>query len=395
LQKTLETLPRPEQGNKLYYDDGEVPGFAVRVTALGARSFVLNYHVKGRERRITIGNHPFMSLKDARDEAYELYSKIRKGNDPLSVKQNERQAQRDAQMMADLARDYFTFHANKNKRASSIRNDRQMVDSIILPKLGRIPVAAVTSRDVESLHASLRATPYRANRVLALLSTMFELAIKWQKEHPDKPVWRSDNPAAGVKKFHEEKREQWLNDEELARLTDALDSYANQDAANAIRLLLLSGARKNEVLSATWSQFDLSRRMWTKPSHHTKQQRTEHVPMSDAALEILSNMKARAGAEDVFLFPGRTRGDHLKDLKGDWKELCRAAKITGVRIHDLRHTYASHLVSDGVPLAVVGRLLGHTQSQTTERYAHFADSPLAAATNRFGTLLKRTKKATL
>jgi len=387
-QKTLEKLPRPERGNRLYFDD-EVPGFAVRVTAAGAIAFVLNYRMQGRQRRYTIGKHPFKSLDEARNEAHELYAEIQKGQDPLEARTNERRVQREAQTMTDLSRDYFEYYAEKSKRPSSLRNDHQMLENVILPKLGRVPVASVTSRDIESLHASLRATPYRANRILALLSKMFSKAVEW---HEKNPVWRADNPAANIVRFPEEKRERWLQQEELTRLTAALDSYAYQDAANAIRLLLLTGARKSEVLSATWSQFDLQRRSWTKPSSHTKQKRTEHIPISEAAWKILTEMKAAAGESDGFLFPGRKKGDHLKDLKVEWRELCTAAKLTGVRIHDLRHTYASHLVSDGVPLAVVGRLLGHTQSQTTERYAHLAESPLREATNRFEKLMSGKKQ---
>jgi integrase len=315
--------------------------------------------------------------------AIQLRGDILKGHDPLDARTSER----EAPTMKDLADDYFEFYAEKNKRASSLRNDHQMLDNVILPKLGRLPVAAVTQRDVESLHASLRATPYRANRILALLSKMFSLAVQW---HAQRPVWRSDNPVANVAHFLEERRDRWLRKDELKRLTDALNGYRDQDAANAIRLLLLTGARKTEVLSATWSQFDLDRAEWTKPSAHTKQKRVEHVPLGKVALKLLGEMKRRASGP--YLFSGRTKDEPLKDLKNAWKEICLVAKLDHVRIHDLRHTYASHLVSTGVPLAVVGKLLGHTQSQTTARYAHLAESPLRKATDRFGKLISSAAK---
>jgi integrase len=371
-QKGLAKLPRPEFGNKLYFD-GAASGLAVRVTAAGAISFVLNYRIRGRERRYTIGRHPMLTLAEAREEAIHLHSDIVKGGDPLDTRTSER----EAPTMKALADDYFEFYAMKSKRATSLRNDHQMLDNVVLPKLGRLPVAAVTRNDVESLHASFRATPYRANRILALLSKMFSLAVEWR--------WRTDNPTKKIVRFPEEERERWLRENELSRLTDALLTHPNQDAANAIRLLLFTGARKSEVLSATWSQFDLERREWTKPSAHTKQKKTSHVPISELAWELLTEMKARSTGD--YLFPGKV--DHLKDLKNDWRDLCRAAKFDDVRVHDLRHTYASHLVSNGVPLAVVGKLLGHTQSSTTARYAHLAESPLREATNRFGDLISK------
>jgi integrase len=382
-QKWLPKLPRPASGNKLYFD-GKTRGLAVRVTAAGAISFVLNYHIHGRERRYTIGKFPDLSLADARNEADDLRKQIRDGIDPLDARISER----EAPSVKDLAHDYFEFYADKSKRPSSLRKDHQMLDNVILPKLGGLPVAAVTRRDVDLLHSSLRATPYRANRILALLSKMFSLAVEW---HAQKPVWRADNPTAGIERFPEEKRERWLRDDELKCLTAALDVYPNQDAANAIRLILLTGARKMEILSATWSQFDLAEGIWTKPSAHTKQKRTEHVPLSTAALKLLKAMKGASDGED-HLFPGRIEGSHLHDLKADWKALCTVAKLQNARVHDLRHTYASHLVSSGIPLEHVGKLLGHTQSATTQRYAHLADSPLRKATERFGKLISSTNK---
>lgn len=375
--KRLKSLLPPDRGNRLYFD-GAIPGFAARITAKGAVAFVLDYSIRGRQRRFTIGRHPILSISEARAEAVRLRGEILRGRDPLETRANER----EAPTMIHLAHDYFEFYANKSKRESSLRNDHQMLDNVVLPKIGRLPVAAVTRRDLESLHASLRATPYRANRVLALLGKIFNLAMEW---HTQNPVWRADNPATGIARFPEEKRERWLCKEELDRLTAALAEHSNREAVNAILLLLLTGSRKSEVLSATWSQFDLNRADWTKPSAHTKQKRMEHVPLGKVALRLLSEMKRHA--RGPYVFPGRTDGEPLKDLKNVWRELCRAAKLDGVRVHDLRHTYASHLVSSGVPLAVVGKLLGHTQSQTTERYAHLAESPLREATNRFGNVV--------
>jgi integrase len=387
-QKSIPKLPQPTKpgAHKLYFDS-ESRGLAIRVTANDARSFVLTYRVRRTERRYTIGRCDEMTLVEARTEAEELRREIRDGRDPLDKRENDRQAP----TMADLCADYFTHYADKFKREASLRNDHVMADSIIVPKLGKLRVSEVTHRDIGSLHDSLKKHPYRANRVMALLSKMFSLATLW---HQDNPVWRADNPAKGVKKFHEEKRERWLDDDELARLAAALDKHPDQSACDAVRLILLTGSRKGEVLGAEWSQFDLAAGVWTKPSAHTTQKKTEHVPLSKEALAVLTRLKRESDSESRFVFPGRIAGKHLENVKSQWKELCKAAKLEhelGTRLHDLRHTFASHLVSHGVPLAVVGGLIGHTQPQTTMRYAHLSRPALQDGTDIFGTIFTKAE----
>jgi integrase len=171
-----------------------------------------------------------------------------------------------------------------------------MLEKIILPKIGLIRVRAVSQRDIESLQRGLKATPYRGNRVLALLSKMFSLAMEWG--------WRPDNAAKGVPRYHEDKPETWLTSEQVDDLLAALDAYPDQSAADALRLLIVTGAREGEVLSATWDQFDLERGFWTKPSHHTKQKKIEHTPLSDAALQLLQRMHATRTSAAVF--PGQS-----------------------------------------------------------------------------------------
>jgi integrase len=251
-----------------------------------------------------------------------------------------------------------------------------MLTNIILPKLGPQKVAAVGRREIESLHAALQDRPYQANRVLALLSKMFNLAVQWG--------WRTDNPVKGIKRYDEGKRDRWLSDEELRRLCAVLDDHPNQRASNAVRLQLLTGARLGEVLNARWADFDLDRGVWTKPSHQTKQKRTEHLPLSAQAVALVASMLEPSEPDQVYLFPGNVAGEPLRDIKKFWASVMRQAGIGNYRRHDNRHTYASHLVSIGLSLEVVGRLLGHTNPSTTKRYAHLADDPLRAATGRFG-----------
>jgi integrase len=411
-QKAVQTLTAPSVGNRISYDD-EIPGFGARITSNGVVSFVLEYRINGRHRRYTIGRFSDLTVLAARERAIQLRGKILDGIDPLQ----QRIDAHSEPMMDDLAKDFLERYAKAHKRASSIRNDRQMLDSIILPKIGSIRVRAVTRRDVETLHHGLKETPYRANRVLSLLSKMFTLAMEWG--------WRPDNVAKGIPRYPEDRRETWLTSEQVEALLEALDSYADQSAANAIRLLILTGAREGEVLSATWDQFDLKRGIWTKPSHHTKQKKIEHTPLSKTAVQLLQRMNPSRTYAALFPagHPHRTKepaephrsADRaaLRHEKGPrvtirrpWVQVCKAAglataeQIPGkrkkfltiwkptIRIHDLRHTFASHLVSSGESLHIVGKLLGHTLPQTTARYAHLADRALRDAANRFSEGLK-------
>jgi integrase len=286
--------------------------------------------------------------------------------------------------MRHLATDYLEQHAVPKKRPRSVNNDRSMINRIIVPRLGSKKVAAVQSRDIHLLHVSMKNTPYQANRVLALLSKMLSLAVKWG--------WRSDNPVKGIERFQEKRRERWLSDDELRRLLAVLASHQNQRAANAVRFQLLTGARLGEAMKARWSDIDLERGVWTKPSHHTKQKRTEHIPLSGPALVLLAEMQSKASPTEESLFPGNVAGQPLQDIKKFWRAAIAEAGISGYRLHDNRHTHASHLVSSGLSLEIVGRLLGHTNPTTTKRYAHIADSPLRAAAERFGAKLDALHK---
>jgi integrase len=359
--------------------DGEVKGFGIRITRGGARSFILNYRIRGIERRYTIGSYPDWKVSAAREEARRLKRLIDQGRDPMG----ERHEDRAAPTVNDLTERYLSEHATAKKRERSQREDRSLIQQWIKPELGNRKVADIRHLDIERLHRKItdHGTPVRANRTATLLSKMFALAVRWEM--------RVDNPVRGLDRNTEEKRARYLSGDELRRLTVALVEHPHQQAANAIRLLLLTGARRGEALNARWQQFDLETGVWTKPSAHTKQNREHRVPLSAPALQLLVEMRVNSQSEWVFPSPAGTGS--LGDIKKSWASLCRAAEISGVRLHDLRHTYASVLASAGASLPVIGALLGHTQPNTTARYAHLFDDPLRAATERAAAIVTGRK----
>ncbi len=371
----IPKLAPPEKGNRLYFDT-DVKELALRVTAAAGRAWVLTYHVDGRVRRYTIGAWPDWSTVLARDEARRLLREVDLGSDPLS----HRESSREAPTVAELA-ERFTAEYLPKKRQRTQADYRWYLDKHILPPLGRLKVHAVSHTDIERFHTRLsQHAPTTANRCVALLSRMFTLAAKWQI--------RSDNPVKGIERNQEDRRQRYLSPEEIARLSDALAKHPNQQSANVVRLLMLTGARKGEVLSMRWEDLDLAAGVWTKPSAATKQKREHRVPLSAPARELLAGIE-RSGP---YVFPGDIAEEHQGDIKRFWSTVCKWAKVEA-RIHDLRHTYASVLASSGASLPLIGALLGHTQAATTHRYSHLFDDPLRAATERVGAIVSGKGKA--
>src|SRR3954462_8992874 len=278
--------------------DATLPGFGVRVKSTGVRSYNVHYRNRetGERKRMSIGQHgPRLTFDQAKRQARALLTDAMRGQDPVA----DRRSKRSAPSVAVLATNYLEKYAGPKKRPKSVRDDRAMLEGIILPRLGSQKVAGVGRRDIEALHASMHERPYQANRVLAVLSKMFNLAVGWG--------WRSDNPVKGIQRYEEQKRHRWLQDDELQRLCAVLDRHPNQRAANAIRLQLLTGARMGEVLSARRSDFDLNRGVWTKPSHQTKQKRTEHLPLSSEAAALIATIVSNS-CNSPHLFPGNVPG---------------------------------------------------------------------------------------
>lgn len=370
-------IPDPQKPLKFW--DDELRRFGVIILPSGRRTYCIEYRNADRiQKRVKIGVHGQITPEQARNLARIKLGQVAYGED---IAQTSKQM-RNLPTLTELADDYINRHGQR-KRPKSLSEDQRLLRNYILPALGNMKIANISYQDIEKLHTSLGERPYQANRVVALLSKMFSLAVTWRL--------REDNPTRGIQKYQEEKRDRWLNEEELQRLWSVLDSYPKHITAYFIKFLILTGARKGETLQATWDQFDLEKGIWRKPSHLTKQKKTEYLPLSDRALSILKEAKKFTG-KSKYVFPGYVEDQPMKEPKRFWITVTNAAKLENIRIHDLRHTHASHLVSSGLSLSIVGKLLGHTQAATTQRYAHLADAPLRQAAELFSSKVESKNK---
>lgn len=356
LNKTL--IDRAEPGSRTW--DSEVPGFGLRVTDAGTKSFIFQFRSRANEQgRIVIGRYPSMTVDQARKAAREHRVAVDQGGNPS----RDRHGTRTAATLRDLAAYYCdTYGPDRGLKTQTIKDARSLLDRYALPKFGLRKVGDLKPGDIRAIHNDARKSSgrYQANRLRAVLSRMFTLAI--QNE------WRSDNPCRGVEKFPEDQRWDHLSEEQVPALLRACDTHHDQHAANAVRLLLFTGARLREVLKAEWVQFDLERGVWTKPSHHTKTKILHRLHLAPPTVRLLHSMRSdREGSP--FLFPGRDGSKPRCDLKRPWVQILRAAGIGHHRRHDLRRTTASFMISTGSDLMTVGKALGQTQASTTQRYA--------------------------
>lgn len=370
--KLVKSLCAPSKGAVITYDD-EIKGLGIRITKNGIKAFVLNYTFNRRERRYTIGKYPEWSVVAARERAKELRRNLDVGQDP----QTQRDEAKAAQSLKDLYADYAQMHLPR-LGAYNRKDIEAMWRQDILPSLGAIKLKDLTGKHIDNLHKkiSVRA-PVRANRVIANLRSVLNLGIRWGV--------LDKNPALGFQRNTEQPKNTYLSHAEILSVFDCLSRMRNKQAANIIRLLIFTGARLGEVLSSEWKDYDLDKGIWVKPPSKTKQRRVHAAPLSVEAIILLNGIKSElvdaGGDAKGLVFVSKT-GKSIRDIKRPWAWLLLEAKLENIRIHDLRHTYASVLISMGESLPVVGRLLGHSQPATTARYAHLMDDPLRRATQK-------------
>jgi integrase len=398
--------------------DDELRGFAVRVLPSGKRYYIVQYRIGTRYRRMSLGQHGVLTTERARTKAFGLLAAVRDGEDPAG----DRQQGRKAPTVAELARRFDKEHIAVRLKPGTAREYRRNLRRFILPAIGRLKVVDVTKADIARLHHELRHILYQASRNLEVISKMFNLAELWGLR-PD-----GSNPRRHIKKYPEEKRERYLSPAELAALGGVL-SLAEKEgvedpyAIAAIRLLIFTGCRLNEIMTLKWGYVDFEARCLRLPDPKSG---ARVVHLGAPALEVLSGLERRS--DNPWVICGRKPSARRTDLQPPWQrfrkratvrlwarsegtqeaglvarlesklgrepaydECLAAAKNQGldlptglahVRIHDLRHSFASGAVALGESLPMIGKLLGHTQVQTTARYAHLAADPVKAAAER-------------
>jgi integrase len=355
---------RALEPGQIVWDSG-LPGFAVRRQQSDAVSYVLKYRTNpGRQQRWhTIGRHgaPW-TPETARAEALRILGEIAKGADPAGAKA----AAKAAPIVHELAARFIAEHAEAKRKPRTAREYRRLFEKVILPALGQKRVVDVTRQDIARLHHAKRSTPTEANRALALLSVLFTFAER-QGERPD-----GSNPCKHVERFPQQRRERFLSAEELARLGNTLAAYKGSPYhTGTIKLLVFTGARLSEVLGLRWDWVSLERGEARLPDSKTGA-KTIHLP--PPALEVLAGLPRLEG--NPYVLGGRRSTTFIEK---PWRAIRVAAGLDDVRLHDLRHAFASVAAGAGMGLPIIGKMLGHTQAQTTQRYAHLASDPVKAA----------------
>jgi integrase len=346
--------------------DDSLPGFLLTVSPGGTKAFNFDYRFCGRRRRVTIGRFGAWTVEGARKEARQLRVRVDKGEDPKHQEDISSKTVRDAWQRFES--DYLP------ELAAGTRYDfGKYAENWILPRLGSMPVLTVAFGDIERLHkAYSKKAPYAANRCVEFIRRLFNLAIRWG--------WCDTNPAAFIEFNRELNRQTYLDRAQVDALLNALaGGNRNSDVADFLRFLILTGCRKGEAAAMTWDQIDFKAGAWTKPAHSVKSRREHRVPLNDQALAILKRRKGDVGL--VFSLPN---GKPIRDPRKVLWAACKRAGVPLVRIHDLRHTFASLLASGGTSLPVIGALLDHSNPQTTSRYAHLFDDVLRDAAQKAG-----------
>jgi len=357
-----------------YLWDKELHGFGLKVTPADSKVYLVQYQLggrKGRTRRVTIGRHGEITPTYARAEAKRLLGEIAAGRDPAA----ERDKVRASKSLAVVLDQFMAEHVRPKLKASTAREYERTARLYIVPRLGRRPVGELTRQDSARLHHELASTPYQANRTLALLSKFFG----WAEGHGLRPD--GSNPCRHVEKYREGRRERFLSQAELARLGDALRGAEENKSCSpwvvaAVRLLTLTGARLNEILTLRWEHVSEEHECLMLPDSKTGR---KAIHLNAPALALLQTIPRLDS--NPYVICGEKARQHLVNLEKPWRRIRKAAKLDDVRLHDLRHSFASVAASGGQSLVVIGKMLGHSQPATTARYAHLADDPVKAASD--------------
>jgi len=376
ITKRLVDATKPRSTDSYVWDD-ELTGFGLKVTPAGRKVYIVKYQLggrKGRSRRITIGRHGNVTPTFAREQAKRLLGEIAAGRDPAEG----RDRVKADKSLGVILEQFMAEHVRPKRKASTAREYERIAMIHIVPRLGRRPISEIKRQDIAKLHHDLAGSPYQANRTLALLSKFFS----WAEKHGLRPD--GSNPCRHIEKYRESRRERFLSEAELARLGDALREAERAQSATpwaiaAIRLLAFTGARLSEILTLRWDYVSKEQSCLMLPDSKTGR---KHIRLNAPARELLQTIPRLEG--NPYVICGDKLDHHLVNLEKPWRRIRKAANLEDVRLHDLRHSFASVAASGGQSLIVIGKMLGHSQPATTARYAHLADDPVKAASEAVG-----------
>ena len=354
--------------------DSEQPGFGVRVYPSGAKHYIVQTRARGSAKRLTVGRHGVITPEEARRRAALIIARIKAGEDPVPEPLAAKRP--DEPTVADLAARYLKEYAEEHCKPNTVRAYRRRAGKHIVPTLGKLPLSRVRREDVRDLHYAMRSIPTTANRTLDLLSRMFNMAESWGL------MPEGSNPCRRQTKYREQPRERFLTAAEFRRLGRALDeaeanSAVSVHAAAAIRLLMLTGCRKNEILTLRWEDVNLE-----AMELHLAETKTgaRTVSLSPEAVRVLAGIPRRDG--NPWVIQGRRKDERLCFIDRQWCLVRERAKLGDVRIHDCRHSFASRALALGESLPAIGKLLGHAHVETTAKYAHLARDSMHEAAAR-------------
>jgi integrase len=344
--------------------DSQLKGFGLRIFKTGRKSYMVQYRAGGRTRRMTIGAHGNLTPDEARKEAKRLLSDVAFGGNPSE----EKRMFRDAPLLRDVCDRFVKEHVEVHLKPNTQRQYKIAVEQHIKPKLGMYKVEVLTRADAAKFNHSLKGTPTLANRIMAALSKIMTLCEEWGLRQ------QGTNPCRYVKKYKENKRERYLSADELERLGKTLrhceaEGLETPWVVAAFELLILTGARLSEIQFLKWEYVTEGCLMLPDSKTGAKK-----VYLGPDAQQVLTGLQRKQG--NPYVIAGKHKGEAMNDLQKPWRRIRKRAKLEDVRIHDLRHTYASIMVSAGHSLPTIGKMLGHAQPQTTARYAHLADAAM-------------------
>ncbi|MBZ0216444.1 MAG: site-specific integrase [Fimbriimonadaceae bacterium] len=364
---------QPGDKDTFLWDD-DLPGFGLKVTPSGRKVYLIQYRMggrKGRTRRFTVGMHGVLTPDRARLEAKKLLGNVAAGRDPADA----RDKAKATMSVGEVLERFLAEHVDAKLKASTATEYHRTAKLYVRPALRHRLISDVKRSDIARLHHSLKDKPYQANRTVALLSKLFN----WAEKHGLRPD--GTNPCRHVEKYPEQARERFLSEAELARLGTALREAQTGETESpwviaAIRLLSLTGARLGEILTLKWEYVDFDRASLRLPDSKTGQ---KTIYLNAPALEVLAGVPRLEG--NAYVICGDKPGAHLVNLQKPWRRIRKTAGLEDVRLHDLRHSFASVAAAGGLSLPIIGALLGHSLPQTTARYAHLSADPLKAASD--------------